>query len=94
MKSKLYQLRKKAQAIVDNDPQLRKIQDSFKALGLSDAESLAATLGRKFSEHNGTVKKPTEVARMKTASRSILTPMSRRQKPERSSYGQPQPRES
>jgi len=50
MKNKLHQLRKKAQAIVDSDPELRKIQDSFKALGLTAAESLAATLGRKFSE--------------------------------------------
>jgi len=50
MKSKLYQLHKKAQAIVESDPELRTIQNRFKALGLSDAESLASTLGRKFSE--------------------------------------------
>ena len=49
MKSTIDRLRKRAQAIVNRDPQSKEIQDSFKRLGLNDGETLAATLG---TDHN------------------------------------------
>jgi hypothetical protein len=47
--AELEALRKRAQEIIDADPELKLLQAKFKRFGCSEMESLGATLGRAFS---------------------------------------------